>query len=253
MRIRSETAIENTDDVQDRYRVDSFIARYASVWAYGAVGGRMSEPYYTRLLALCADSIRCTGARRVLDVGCGPGRVVADLAREHPGVEFTGIDRSAAMIRLAQQIVQGPRGEPVAVDASDHGFPPARIPAYGLLNVRLLEQSLEDELGAGEPFDVVIASHLLDRVPSPVLALKALTELVAPGGALVLSCAFNYLDREQWEELREAAGIAAQLRAAGLGIDDFDADVPYPEQLDDHGTVTQHRVLLLRARKEGAH
>lgn len=37
----------------------------------------------------------------VLDIGCGPGRMIIALARLLPGLSFTGIDISAEMIELA--------------------------------------------------------------------------------------------------------------------------------------------------------
>ena len=41
---------------------------------------------------------RPTGGR-ALDIGCGPGQIVLKLAQRLPGWQFTGLDRSANMVR----------------------------------------------------------------------------------------------------------------------------------------------------------
>lgn len=45
--------------------------------------------------------IRKTGARRILDVGCGLGKVTIYLAQK--GLDITGIDISGRLISLAKQ------------------------------------------------------------------------------------------------------------------------------------------------------
>ncbi len=43
-----------------------------------------------------------SGITAVLDLGCGPGGWVLEVARAHPDIEVTGIDISRSMIRFAQ-------------------------------------------------------------------------------------------------------------------------------------------------------
>jgi ubiquinone/menaquinone biosynthesis C-methylase UbiE len=54
------------------------------------MGGTLAErPDFSRIKA-------------ILDLGCGPGGWVLEVAREHPDIEVTGIDISRAMIQFAQ-------------------------------------------------------------------------------------------------------------------------------------------------------
>src|SRR6266700_5789107 len=55
-----------------------------------AIGGALSD-----LLPLAKDA-------NILDLACGPGGWVLNLAFEHPCMEVTGIDISEPMIRYAQ-------------------------------------------------------------------------------------------------------------------------------------------------------
>src|SRR5216683_2659620 len=43
-----------------------------------------------------------SGIKAILDLACGPGGWVLDVAREHPEIEVTGVDISQSMIRFAK-------------------------------------------------------------------------------------------------------------------------------------------------------
>lgn len=49
------------------------------------------------------NTIQFHGKETILDVGCGDGRITADLAKNLPQGRLIGIDRSSAMITLAKQ------------------------------------------------------------------------------------------------------------------------------------------------------
>lgn len=232
-----------------RYVVDAFVARYAAAWAYGVVGSTpsMSEDYYQGLHRTAAECLDPQGGP-VLDVGCGPGRTLADLAPRYPSVRFVGVDRSPAMTDLARRILCGPATTSVDLDASDYGFAPVQLVGLGLPNVEVYTAAVETLSARQQRYQLVIASHLLDRVQQPAVVLDRLLELVAHGGNLLVSCAFNYETRQQWTSLPSQA-LARRVESAGYRIEVLDDDVPYREQLDARGTWTHHRVLVLRARR----
>ena len=79
--------------------------------------------HYTRsryypLWTVVADRVRRAGARRVVDIGCGPGQV-ACLLRDTGVPQYTGLDFSPARVQQARTVC--PEFEFVAVDvfASD--------------------------------------------------------------------------------------------------------------------------------------
>jgi len=43
------------------------------------------------------------GVTRAVDLGCGPGEITCELARQHPHITFSGIDHSAAAITRANE------------------------------------------------------------------------------------------------------------------------------------------------------
>ena len=94
---------------------------------------------------------------RVVDLGCGTGTLSVLLAEE--GYDVTGVDVSPEMLARARR--KAPGVQFLEGDAAD---PP-------------LEQ------GA---FDVVLSRHVLWAVPDPEQAFGRWTDLLAPGGRIVL-------------------------------------------------------------------
>jgi 2-polyprenyl-3-methyl-5-hydroxy-6-metoxy-1,4-benzoquinol methylase len=97
----------------------------------------------------------------LLDVGCGPGTVTADLAvRLAPG-HVLGIDPAADAVTAARAAV-AERGAAARIEVGD-----------------VFELAGDDD---GERFDVVHAHQVLQHVADPVGALRAMARLAAPGG-----------------------------------------------------------------------
>lgn len=96
----------------------------------------------------------------ILDVGCGPGTITADLADLVPRGKVTGVDRAEAVLENARGHVQQ-RGISncifEAVDANGLPYPDAS-------------------------FDVVFCHQVLQHVKDPVGILKEMHRVAKPGG-----------------------------------------------------------------------
>lgn len=99
---------------------------------------------------------------RLLDVGCGPGSITADLASRLTGGHVTGVDASAEIIDQAR----GQYG-----DQDNLTF--AQADVYGL------------EFADGT-FDVVHAHQVLQHLSDPVRALVEMRRVLRPGGILAV-------------------------------------------------------------------
>lgn len=108
--------------------------------------------------------LKLRGAEHVLDVGCGAGTDVFDLAsRVGPAGHVTGVDLSAAMIDEARRRTAG-RGLPVFFEIADAQALPF----------------------ADETFDAVRAERLLMHVPDARQAIAEMTRVLRKGGRMAV-------------------------------------------------------------------
>src|SRR4030088_3671008 len=78
------------------------------------------------------EQIPLAEARRVIDIGCGPGNSTELLVKRWPQASVIGIDTSADMLRQARERLPGHS----FIEANiAHSAPPAR-PARGFANAR---------------------------------------------------------------------------------------------------------------------
>jgi trans-aconitate 2-methyltransferase len=105
------------------------------------------------------------GDEHVLDVGCGDGKVTAELARALPKGSITGIDASPEMIRFAQTTF--PRG----------AFPNLEFQIMDARRIRLSRR-----------FDIVFSTSVLHWVDDHPAFLRGAAGCLRPGGRLVVSC-----------------------------------------------------------------
>jgi 2-polyprenyl-3-methyl-5-hydroxy-6-metoxy-1,4-benzoquinol methylase len=122
---------------------------------------RFAEHWLKSLPAVVA---RLHAGGRVLDVGCGVGRVVLTLAKAFPRATFVGVDTDRESIRQAN----------------------AAAKAEGLTErVRFLAQST-GELARDEQFDLITACDCIHDLATPVETLRQIRALLKPDGVLLV-------------------------------------------------------------------
>jgi SAM-dependent methyltransferase len=94
---------------------------------------------------------------RLLDVGCGPGTITADLARRVAPGEVIGIDAAPGVLEIA---------------ARDNADTTAVFETGDVTNLRFADAS----------FDVVHAHQVLQHLADPVAALIEMRRVCKPGG-----------------------------------------------------------------------
>lgn len=123
---------------------------------------RLLRPGLFRRRQLAADTVRGYARPRVLDVGCGSGRI-GEFALQSGASRYLGIDFAEPMIDLARVRLErfSARVELVVAD--------------------FLEAPIEGS------FDVILALGLFDYLPEPHRFSRKMSELCAEGGCLVAS------------------------------------------------------------------
>lgn len=99
---------------------------------------------------------------RVLDIGCGPGFLLGEVARE--AMQVVGVDLTPAMLAEARQ----------------------RLEEKGYHNVCLREASAEALPYGDDRFDVVLCRLMLHHAADPMRVLREAYRVCRPGGRMVL-------------------------------------------------------------------
>lgn len=152
---------------------------------------------------------------RVLDVGCGNGRLALLLDRERPGVQYVGLDAIPELVEIARQQSE----QLSSIAARFHQVDIARAGWH------------RDVPGA--PFDRVLLLAVLHHIPGWETRAQVLREsaaLLAPAGHLILST-WQFLDTPRlrrkllpWEtvgipeETLEAGDYLLDWKRGGQGV-----------------------------------
>lgn len=142
------------------------------------------------------EALHLSGARRVLDIACGPGNFTRYLS-EHvaPDGYVTGIDFSPPMLARALADNSGPRAGYVRGDARFLPFPDGT-------------------------FDAVCCFGALYLIPDPLVAAREMVRVLAPGGRLAITTSYRP-DNSFGELTRRAAGLSGLRMFGGQTFPDL--------------------------------
>jgi putative 4-mercaptohistidine N1-methyltranferase len=193
------------------YDSDSALAQYL-LFHYGTP--EQICPLLPAAREACGFPVRCVteplreielaGRSRALDLGCAVGRSSFELARIFQ--EVVGLDFSSRFIEAARGM-QATRAVTVRVprEGSREDEMKLELPAEPPVERVRFETgdagNLRPDLGV---FDFVLLANLIDRLPDPARCLARLPELVRPGGWVVITSPYTWLEeytpRERWLE-----------------------------------------------------
>jgi trans-aconitate 2-methyltransferase len=143
--------------------------------------------------------LKLHGGERILDVGCGDGKITAEIARAVPQGEAVGVDASPQMIEFAEKAFQLSNLNFRVVDARQIGpktFSPSPPPKEKRVRVRRPFQTkpltpLRGGDGDGSIsalFDVVFSNAALHWVDDHQAFLRGAASVLRPSGRLIVSC-----------------------------------------------------------------
>ena len=207
----SENPYES-DELLQQYLIFHY-ASAAEQFPYG-FGGADALGFPQRCVSEGLDLVALPANGRALDLGCSVGRSTFELARHCS--EVIGIDYSQAFIDAANRMKTAGMHAAWRLDeGSATSLLDLKVDAAIDPNRVHFEagdaQRIRDDIGQ---FDVVIACNLICRLPEPMRLLQRLSELVKPGGQLLITTPFTWL--EEYTPSANWLGDGAQDSFAGL-------------------------------------
>ncbi len=162
-----------------------------------------------------------TGGRRVLDAGCGTGRIAIELARR--GMSVTGVDADQEMLSVAQE----------------------KSPGLAWARCDLADAGHLQAVAAG-PFDLVLLAGNVMIFLAPGTEQQVLVNLsqpLVPGGLLVAGFSLNTdLNVTRYDAMAAAAGLHPLHRWSTWDRDPFPDDGATDDGYADNGyVVSVHR------------
>ena len=183
------------------YETDRLLAEYL-LFHYGEDAEVLPWPdgptaalrYPIRCVTDCFDLAHLPADARALDLGCAVGRSTFEFARHC--AEVIGIDFSQRFITTAQDLRDNGTLDYLRLDEGELSTPltarvPAEIPRHRVHFETGDAMELRHGLG---PFDAVLMANLIDRLHDPHRCLERLPGLVKPGGQLVITSPYTWLE-----------------------------------------------------------
>jgi len=189
---------------QDQYETDTLAAQYCDAH-YGEV--HFGVPNFpTACARICLELMNGRRKGHALDLGCAVGRTAFELARG--GFErVTGLDFSTRFFRLATRMRdEGYLRYAFPEEGEVVSFHEIGLQELGLDAVRDQVRFYQaDACNLPEKFkgyDLVLAANLIDRLYSPRRFLSTIHERMNPGGLLVITSPYTWLEeftkKEEW-------------------------------------------------------
>jgi SAM-dependent methyltransferase len=122
---------------------------YDAIWRTTWGDVQSYGPFHRHLRRIIKESIRSLKFQSVLDVGCGQGSLLAELKREFPHINPSGVDVSTSAIELAHQLV--PDGD------------------FRVLDIA--------RTSVNAKYDLIICSEVLEHIPDDVAAIQNLRKM----------------------------------------------------------------------------
>ncbi len=189
---------------------DETRAFYDDVWQkYGHLDAKSPAAFHRRRLVVELAQGAAPVGTRLLDVGCGQGELIGELAHAMPGARVDGADVSQQSLDDTRK--RSPAADLFLLDLADPAF----------------EKTNASRLGR---YDLVVASEVVEHIPDDARAVKNLRSLLTPGGALVITVPGGKMSRfdelighqrhydpDRLSELLKSAGFEVE-RVLGWGF-----------------------------------
>ena len=206
-------------------KVNPYLAKSAFFDAQ-AVKGWAADEYgeeELKKLALLFNKTGCLSGKRILEPGCGTGRLTWILSRKvGENGKVVALDISAAMVESTRKRVAGAANttvlltevENLSINSEPH-FPKQKFPINQVAENPFPEVSLPGEknfelekfglekFDMEKKFDLIICHQVFPHIENKAFCLKKFNDLLMPDGKVIL---FHFINFEEINNVHRKAG-----------------------------------------------
>lgn len=188
---------------ENLYETDALVSQYCEFHYGDSYFG--VENYPARCARLCCEFSAERKRGAALDLGCAVGRSSFELARDFSSV--TGLDFSRRFIAVAARLAEeGKIAYEIPVEGELAAPVERRLADFELDAFRQRVKFYPGDALSLPPefsgYDLIFAGNLIDRLKNPRLFLSAIHQRLVPGGLLVLTSPYTWLNeftpRSEW-------------------------------------------------------
>jgi len=174
--------------------------------------------------------------KEILEMGCGVGRLIGNIASTYPKSQCWGIDYSYQMLKRAKEAWVD--GKEFFIDASKQGFEnELAVMGQSLSNLHFGLAKCESLPFDDHSQDVIFSSFLLDRLEHPIEGLKEMKRVLRPGGILIIVTPLNFNNSMNWNRFYPVQKLKDEVLDLDFQVLDSQNSFIIKEPLDRRGSV----------------
>lgn len=179
----------------------------------------------------------------IVEIGCGVGRLIGELANHFPAAECCGIDYSYQLLRQAHDywII----GRTIDLNDSNRGFLPEKIIGKFLPNIHFALAKGEALPFANNSLDLICSSFTLDRFFYPDIALEEMFRVMKKEGKVLIVSPLNFEEAAHWSQFFPKEKLLQAIKKVGFSVEKIASDIVVKEELDVHGNAIYWQCLGL--------
>lgn len=154
--------------------------------------------------------------KHILEIGCGVGRLIGQVALQCPQSQCYGFDYSYQMLRVAHDYWRSSKVIEWQQSSFGQTFRMGARPP--LPNLQFGLAAANDLPFPDNSLDTILSSFLFDRLPHPEKALEEWKRILRPGGRLLLASPLNFQQRKHWDAFHPIEKLMEYCRQTGWTV-----------------------------------
>lgn len=207
------------EKTEAEFRADKYEFYEESVLRQTYLHFAAGDYVFKELHAWFLEQVKNVQADIIVELGCGVGSLIAELAKEKSRSDCYGVDYSYQMLKQGSRFYK--EGKLPLIDVSNRGWGQIKLTVQQRENLSFLLARSEDLPFKFDTADVLCSSFLIDRVEVEK-TLGEFKRVLKPQGKILLTSPLNFQKAEDWERY----GTPDKLIAAAQKLDLVSVEEP---------------------------